>query len=149
MKNIDYSLISVEAAHPRDKAYIEISAQNPLSKLPEIEISELKNTPCILVANENTKEEEQQYYEKIIGLKGSSYILADSLQEAMLKIVTDQGYMPLDIISEEPQRNTAIRRIPLTRESEPITKTYCAFWKKNRSEDSIEAFAKILKSQFQ
>ena len=67
----------------------------------------------------------------------------------MLKIVTGQGYMPLDIIGEEPQRNTAIRRIPLTRESEPITKTYCAFWKKNRSEDSIEAFAKILKSQFQ
>lgn len=133
----------------KSKTYIEISAKNPLSKLPEIEINELKNTPCILVANENTKEEEQQYCEKIIGLKSSSDILADSLQEARLKIATGQGFMLLDVIGEEPQRNTAIRRIPLTRQSEPITKTYCAFWKKNHEEDSIKAFANILKSQFQ
>ena len=51
------------------KMYIEISAGNPLSKLKEIDINELKNTPCILVVNAQSNDEEREYYEKIIGLK--------------------------------------------------------------------------------
>ena len=35
------------------RIYIEISARNSLSKLKQIEIDDFKNTPCILVANEN------------------------------------------------------------------------------------------------
>ena len=31
--------------------YVEISSRNPLSKLSHLEISDLKNTPCILVIN--------------------------------------------------------------------------------------------------
>ena len=56
------------------------------------------------MTNENTKEEEQQYCEKIIDLKSSSDILADSLQEARLKIATEQGFMLLDVIGEDPRR---------------------------------------------
>ena len=52
------------------KIYIEMSAKNPLSKLKEIEVSDLKNTPCILVINQAGQKEEQNYYESIIGLHG-------------------------------------------------------------------------------
>lgn len=52
------------------KIYIEISAKNPLSKLPALEIADLKNTPCILVINQSGQREEQEYYESIIGLHG-------------------------------------------------------------------------------
>ncbi|MGN0266313.1 MAG: LysR substrate-binding domain-containing protein [Lachnospiraceae bacterium] len=55
--------------------YIEISNRNPLSRLDMIEISELKNTPCILVMNPAGQQEEQTYYEDIIGIKGD-YLFA-------------------------------------------------------------------------
>ena len=38
---------------------IEISTRNPLGKLKQIEIDDLKNTPCILVTNETLQEEER------------------------------------------------------------------------------------------
>lgn len=126
---------------------IEISARNPLSRLNQIEIDDLKNTPCILVANENSQEEERQYYEKIVGLKGD-YIFVHSVQEARLKIVTGHGYMPVDVIGEQVWFDTTVSRIPLVRKAEPIQKVYCAFWKKDNSGYYIEEFSDILKEQF-
>ena len=74
--------------------YIEISNHNPLSRLEMIEISELKNIPCILVITSAGQQEEKSYYEEIVGIKGE-YLFADSIQEARLKIITGQGYMPV------------------------------------------------------
>ncbi len=131
----------------KSNTYIEISSRNPLSKLIQTEIENLKNTPCILVTNEKSQKEEQEYYEKVIGLKGS-YIFVNTIQEARLKIVMGQGYMPIDIIGDKAWTDSAISRILLVRKSEPITKTYCAFWKKDNSGYYIEEFADILKSKF-
>lgn len=58
--------------------YIEISTKNPLSKLPCLEITDLKNTPCILVMNQTGQKEEQEYYETIIGLHGE-FLFADTI----------------------------------------------------------------------
>ncbi|MEI3163985.1 MAG: LysR family transcriptional regulator [Lachnospirales bacterium] len=129
------------------RTYIEISARNPLSKLKEIELDDLKNTPCILVTNANSKDEERQYYEKIVGLK-SDYIFSDTPQDARLKIATGQGYMPVDVIGNQQWFDTAVSRIPLVRKTEPVTKIYCAFWKKDNSGYYIEEFANILKEKF-
>ena len=129
------------------RTYIEISARNPLSKLKEIEIDDLKNTHCILVTNANSKDEERQYYEKIVGLK-SDYIFSDTPQDARLKIATGQGYMPVDVIGNQQWFDTAVSRIPLVRKTEPVTKIYCAFWKKDNSGYYIEEFANILKEKF-
>ena len=129
------------------RTFIEISSRNPLSRLAQIETEDLKNTPCILVTNENTHKEEQQYYEKIVGLKGT-FLFADSIQEARLKIVTGQGYMPVDIIGNQIWFDTEISRIPLARKFERVTKSYCAFWKKDNSGYYIEEFANILKDKF-
>ena len=41
--------------------YIEISTKNPLSKLHGLEIIDLKKTPCILVMNQTSQKEEQEY----------------------------------------------------------------------------------------
>lgn len=109
--------------------YVKISAKNPLSKLSCLEITDLKNTPCILVMNQVGQKEEQEYYESIIGLHGE-FLFADTIQEARLKIVTGQGYMPVDVIGEQTWFDTAVFSIPLVRNGESVKKTYCAFWKK-------------------
>lgn len=106
--------------------YIEISNRNPLARLETIEISELKNIPCILVINPAGQQEEESYYEDIVGIKGD-YLFADSIQEARLKIITGQGYSPVDVIGNPKQLDSTIERIPLVRNGEPVRKTYCAF----------------------
>lgn len=132
------------------KLYIEVSSKNPLSKLPCLEITDLKNTPCILVMNQSGQKEEQEYYETVIGLHGE-FLFADTIQEARLKIITGQGYMPVDIIGEQTWFDTTVFRIPLVRNGEPVKKTYCAFWRKrasDRYDNYIKDFAEILKSCF-
>ncbi len=129
------------------KIYIELSSKNALGKLKNLEIDDLKNTPCILVMNQTGQKEEQNYYEKIIGLQGD-FLFADTMQEARLKIITGQGYMPVDIIGEQAWFDTTVCRIPLTRNGQPVRKTYCAFWKKDNSGYYIEEFAQKLKSCF-
>lgn len=127
--------------------YIELSSRNPLSKLPYLEVSDLKNMPCILVINPSGQQEEQRYYEEIIGLKGE-FLFADTTQEARLKLITGQGYMPVDVIGEQVWFDTSVSRIPLYRNNANITKTYCAFWRKDNSGYYIEEFAELLKRQF-
>lgn len=129
------------------KIYIEISAKNPLSKLSALEIADLKNTPCILVINQSGQREEQEYYESIIGLHGK-FLFADTMQEARLKVVTGRGYIPVDIIGVQPLSDTTICRIPLIRNKEAVTKTYCAFWKKDNSDEYIREFSEMLQSCF-
>ncbi len=129
------------------KIYIELSTKNPLSRLAALEVEDLKNTPCILVINQTGQKEEQNYYESIIGLHGD-FLFADTVQEARLKIITGQGYMPVDVIGEQVWFDTSVSRIPLVRNQSPVKKTYCAFWKKDNSGYYIEEFAQILKACF-
>lgn len=129
------------------KIFIEISSKNPLSRLSSLEVRDQKNTPCILVINPAGQLEEQAYYETIIGLQGE-FLFADTIQEARLKIITGQGCMPVDVIGEQVWFDTSVSRIPLTRNGEPVKKTYCAFWKKDNSGYYVEEFAEILKGCF-
>ena len=129
------------------RIYIELSSKNPLSKLQSIDVKDLKNSSCILVINQSGQKEEQEYYESIIGLKGD-FLFADSIQEARLKIITGLGYMPVDVIGEQFWFDTAVCRIPLIRNNQPVRKIYCAFWKKDNSGYYIEDFAEMLKSEF-
>lgn len=112
--------------------FIEISNHNPLSRLNKIEVSELKNTPCILLINPTAQQEEQKYYEDVIGLRGD-FVFSESIQEARLKIITGQGYMPVDVIGNPAWFDLSIAGIPLVQDAEPVRNTYCAFWRKDNS----------------
>ena len=129
------------------RLFVELSTKNPLSRLSHLEITDLKNTPCILVINPSGQKEEQEYYETVIGLHGE-FLFADTIQEARLKIVTGQGYLPVDVIGEQTWFDTTVCRIPLVRNGEAVKKTYCAFWKKSNSDEYIRDFAGILKDCF-
>ena len=127
--------------------YIEVSARNPLSKLNCLELTDLKNTPCILITNHEGQAEEQNYYEEVVGLHGE-FLFADSLQEARLKIITGQGYLPIDIIGEPKLSDSSVSCLPLLRNGASITKSYCAFWRRENANPYIEKFAELLKKQF-
>lgn len=131
----------------RSHCYIELSTHNPLSKLDKIDISDLKNTPCILVASKGQEETEQTYYRDIVGFKGE-FLFADNLQRARMMVVSNQGVMPIEGVGNSGYFGSGIHRIPLYRGGKPMTRNYCAFWKEDNSGFYVEEFADMLKTQF-
>lgn len=131
----------------KSRMYIEISKQHSFRQLDSIEISELKNVPCILVMDPAGQKEEQNYYEDIVGIQGD-FVFATSMQEARLKIATGQGYMPVDVIGDSVWDDASIERILSVRNEKPIEKVYCAFYRKDHSAYYIEEFVKMLKQYF-
>lgn len=127
--------------------YIEISSRSPIAALDYVEVSDLRNIPCILIANASQQKDEQEYYDQIIGLHGD-FLFAETLQDARLKIITGQGFLPVDVIGKESWFDTAVSRIPLLRNGEAIHRNYCAFWKKDNSGYYIEEFAEMLEELF-
>ena len=109
----------------RSNCYIELSTHNPLSKLDKIDISDLKNTPCILVASKGQEETEQTYYRDIVGFKGE-FLFADNLQRARMMVVSNQGVMPIEGVGNSGYFGSGIHRVSLYRGDKPLTRNYCA-----------------------
>lgn len=137
--------VNFELVH--SNCYIELSTNNPLSKLGRIDISDLKNTPCILVASRGQEEVEQTYYRDIVGFQGE-FLFADTLQRARMMVVVGQGVMPIEGVRDSAYYGSGIRRVPLYRNDKPLTRNYCAFWKEDNSGYYVEEFADMLKAQF-
>lgn len=129
----------------RVNCLIEIASRNPIAALKTVSPEELKNTPCILVASNNQRETEQEYYRDIFGFNGE-FLFADSIEEARLMVVQNNGFMPVDNEPEFVGNVTA--RIPLYRKNRLMTRHYCCFWKTDNSGYYVETFAEILKAVF-
>ena len=125
--------------------YAEIAVRNPMARLEAVTPSELKNTPCILVASKDQQKTEQEYYRTIIGIE-SEILFASSLEEARLMTVQNNGFMPVD--EGTPEYGNTTVRIPLFRSGKRLSTHYCAFWKADRREQYAEEFADILKREF-
>ena len=125
--------------------YAEIAVRNPMAQLETISPSELKNTPCILVASKDQQKTEQEYYRTIIGIE-SEILFASSLEEARLMTVQNNGFMPVD--EGSPLYGNTTVRVPLVRGGKQLSTHYCAFWKADYRVEYAEEFADILKKQF-
>ena len=135
----------VNCSLDRVNVCIEIAARNPISALETVTPEDLKNTPCILVASKNQQKTEHEYYSDIFGFRGD-FLFAESVDEARLMVVQNNGFMPVDENAGTVGNTTA--KIPLIRKNRPITRHYCAFWKTDNSGYYVEEFAEILKSVF-
>ena len=126
---------------------IEISSRNPIGDLECVNVDDLRNTPCILVASKEQRENEESHYHEIYGID-SEFVFAENLEEARLMVVSGRGFLPIEGGSAPVQFAETIARRPLCRNGKPIRRNYCAFWKVNNSGYYIEEFAEILKAQF-
>lgn len=126
---------------------IEISSRNPMAGLPKAEVYDLRNTPCILVASKEQRENERSYYSEIYGINGE-FLFAETLDEARLMVISGKGYLPLEGGETPLQFADSIASVPLCRNGKPIRRNYCAFWKADNGGYYVEEFAKILKAQF-
>lgn len=127
--------------------YIEVANRNPIASLDRITTQELKNIPCILVSSEKEQSTEQEFYQNVVGLQGEK-IFAENMGEARMLVISGKGIMPSEGTPIEGSLGINIKRIPLYRGDEPITRNYCAFWKKENAENLPKIFAEILKNEF-
>lgn len=126
---------------------IELSAQSPLANLDALTAKDLRNLPCILVARGTQQAEEQAYCTDVLGLH-SEFRFARTFEEARLMVLTAQGYLPVDTFEDSFAPATAIERIPLVSDGQPVTKNYCAFWKTSNRNPHAEEFAQLLQVAF-
>lgn len=126
---------------------IEISGRSSVAEKSSVNAEELKDIPCILVASQGQRDNEQTYYREVVGIK-SDFIFAENLEEARLLVIGGKSFMPVDSSGKEFQFGTPLRHIPLLRGGRPIKRNYCAFWKTSNSGYYVEKFADILKEKF-
>jgi DNA-binding transcriptional LysR family regulator len=126
---------------------IEIARQSLIAQRESVEITDLRDIPCVLVASRGQQEIERAYYRDVVGLRGE-FLFAENLEEARLQVLGGKGFLPVEGEGGTVQLGTTLRRIPLTRNGKPIKRTYCAFWKADCANDPIERFAEILQSKF-
>lgn len=125
--------------------FIEISAQNPISRLESVNISDLKNMSCVLVAAKNQQENETAFYRDVVGFSGE-FLFSENIEEARLTVIGGKGFMPIE--GKSVQLENTIRRVLLCRNGKPVKRRYCAFWKADGAGRYTEEFAEILKLQF-
>ncbi|MBP1047389.1 LysR family transcriptional regulator [Enterococcus sp. BWM-S5] len=128
----------------RSEMYAELSIRNPLSRQTELTLTELKDIPCILIATKEQQAIEEDYYKHTLGFRGN-FLFAESLDEGRLLVAGNRGFLPIESVGTLPQPVGTIRRIPLVKDQAAITRKYCAFWQKKRSNYYIEEFAELLK----
>ena len=138
---VNYNLIT-------SQCFIEVSNINSLSDLEYVTMNDLKRIPCILVASKEQQKNESEFYQNTLGFSGN-FLFAEDLEEGRLMVVGNRGFMPIEKVTESVKVNETIKRIPLYRNNKQITRNYCAFWKKERSNYYIEEFADILYKIFQ
>ena len=127
--------------------YIELSTNDPLSHLDGVEIADLKNTPCILVASKEQHENERTYYRDVVGFHGG-FLFAENLREARVMLAANRGVMPIEGVVAGEWFGSALKQVRLLRAGEQIRRNYCAFWKKENACAHTAVFADILKEQF-
>ena len=127
--------------------FVELPSRDPLSALDGVEIADLKNAPCVLVASEERKESERSYYRDAVGFHGE-FLFAETLQDARILVASGQGILPVEDTRDSAFFGSALKRIPLLRDGKQAYRTYCAFWKKDNPGRYMEPFAALLKAQF-
>lgn len=129
------------------KCVVEIAAHNPLSRLDGIDIADLKNIPCILIASPKQQENERSFYRDVVGFRGE-FLFAETGQEAHVLVVSNKGVLPVELSGSEPYTGSAMKRVPLLRAGEQITRNLCAFRKRENLGRAVVEFERLLVQEF-
>ena len=123
--------------------YAELSAQNRLCAREYVTLKDLGRTPCILISSEEQQSVEEDYYRNTLGFRGN-FLFAENLEEGRLMAAGNRGFLPVDGVGTLPPEGPAIRRLPICRNGEQLSRSYCVFWRREQTNDYIEKFAGIL-----
>lgn len=122
---------------------IEISEANPLAARHEVAVSELAETPCILIARGDQRVVERDYYRNVLNFP-CPFIFAANREEAHMMVAGNRGFLPLETRSAGAAGGGVIKHIPLVNASGQLQREYYAFWPKRRTNWLVKEFTRIL-----
>lgn len=109
--------------------------------------TELADLPCILAVNDEAFAAERDYYHQVLGVK-SAFVRAANVDDAQLMVASGQGFMIINNRTQSQFDTTAGQVLPLFSGDHQLHQQYYAYWKQDNSGYYIEAFANLLKQQF-
>lgn len=109
--------------------------------------TDLADLPCILVVGSVQKDDEEKYYQDVLGIK-SRFVVASTIDEAQMMVVANQGYFVVNNRTKDTINQSIVKTVPLYNGNSMIYQKYFAYWKNDNSGYYIEKFAEILKQQF-
>lgn len=127
----------------RCRTFVEVSEANPLSAHDELSVSELGDTPCILVAHGDARAAERDYYRDTLNFS-CPFLFAETLDEAHMMVAGNRGFLPVESHGDEPAAGGVIRHVPLMGPEGQLTRDYYAFWPRARGSWMQREFAGIL-----
>lgn len=128
--------------------YAELSTRNHLSSQEFVALEDLRRTSCILISSSEQRNVERDYYENTLGYRGS-FLFAENLEEGRLMVVGNRGFLPIESVGTLPPPGASIVRLPVCRNGKQLTRNYCAFWRKERTNYYVEEFGALLKRLLQ
>lgn len=123
---------------------IELSERSELSAYEKLEVGDLSKLSCIIVSSKEQRETEAAYYRNILGF-ANDFIFAETQEEARLMVISNRGFLPVEIVGKLPEVSESIKRVPLYRRNRRVTRKYCLFWPEERTGYYIEEFAEMLR----
>ncbi|MFD1418842.1 LysR family transcriptional regulator [Companilactobacillus keshanensis] len=113
----------------------------------QMDISQLADIPCVLIAANDQRESDEAYYREILGVK-SEFILAENYDEAQILVASNQGYLVVNDRTEKQLNTEIVKTVNLINAKQQMVQNYYAYWKADNSGYYIESFAKLLKENF-
>ncbi len=121
----------------------EVSEANPLAQRDQIPVSELGDTPCILIATGERRALERDFYRNVLNFP-CPFIFAASLEEAHLMVAGNRGFLPLEVRTLSGALGRVIKHIPLIGAEGQLRRDYYAFWPLKRNNWIVREFAGVL-----
>jgi len=112
-----------------------------------LDIADLADFPCILIANQGSQESDETYYRDVLGVKGA-FVLATSYDDAQMLVASNQGYLIINSRMQAQLNPEVVKLIRLTNGKQRLVQNYYAYWKADNSGFYIESFAELLKQSF-
>lgn len=116
----------------------------PDSTVAAVEVSSLKNMPCILVTDKNFQEQEKQFYRRLFNFNGS-FLVAKDMPSAITMLINNKGFMPIISNGDAHEfMGKFLSLVPLHNNGQPIRFQYCAFWNKDGDSERLQAIVQRL-----
>ncbi|MBQ8161088.1 MAG: LysR family transcriptional regulator [Clostridia bacterium] len=110
-----------------------------------IELDQLHQLLCILVAGPDYREAEVSYWRDVMGLS-TDILFAGNMETALLDVSSGSGFLPCD--QDVPAAGGNVR-LPMLRGGVPLTRRMYAFWPKQADFSLQREFSDMLRTHIQ
>ncbi|WP_125763486.1 LysR family transcriptional regulator [Companilactobacillus hulinensis] len=129
------------------KFMLEISRATFSNDRTQMDISELADIPCVLIADNDQQVTDEEYYREILGVR-SDFVVVKSYDEAQILVASNQGYLIVNDRTQKQLNSDIVKTVDLMNGKQQMIQKYYAYWKADNSGYYIESFAELLKNSF-